>query len=594
MCRDQQQEACSGTPMALSEETSVSELSAAEAWAETFFRLQSDSAREDALLQLVRMVRERPLLENDNTEKSCNKVKDKEIKDEGVSNLAGDSSGSNKVNKSNVNLRLAAIAEDLRRAFGGDDSEYHVGMLASGSSSGAGGLGGSSRGGKGLRERLPSRVPMVDFLDTRIVPSAICRDILWYLDLRSLARASCVSKYWRRRCCKPSVDWIWQSEFQRLHANSSFIRNLEMHGKTWRGLCLIQEQSRCGWIQGNVRKREYTGHKDRVRHVRIRQDTVVSASWDRTLRMVDLSEERDLGEDQGPAPTKQIASHGGSVFGVWFDGRVAVTCSEDSTIKIWYVHKENEKKELVGHSSPVYRVAMVSSEILISCSKDFVGVWHWPSATLSKKLVGHRHDVHRIQVSDSLIVTGSYDSTVRVWNYPSLDLAWASERVHKAGVSCLHFEGDILATGSARGEVFIWELATGLLLHSFSSEYHNGKTISCIMVSGHRVVSTSNLDHRFNDGLVRVWDASAGTMIAGFQEPFHINSLKTDFGFIFCACSDGVMRIRKLSDSFEIIKEFEHGTSALYDVDVQGPKAVTCGLDGKVVVWSIEGIDTSW
>ncbi|GBG32719.1 F-box/WD repeat-containing protein 7 [Hondaea fermentalgiana] len=482
-------------------------------------------------------------------------------------------------------MRLDSILQSLRREALGLRSDNGGGQdLAK--------LDSATGNGHTLRARAPSTVPTVDFLDSRTMPNALRRIILCFLDLRALARASCVSTDWRKLVCRPSADWIWHQEFKRLHGSSTFMRNLEMYGKTWRGLCLLQEQSKLGWRNGTVEKREFSGHKDRVRHVRIRQDTVVSASWDRTLRMIDLSEEKNLDEAQQPSVLKKVASHGGSVFGVWFDGRVAVTCSEDCTIKIWYVHEDNKKMELRGHTTPVYRVVMMSSEVLVSCAKDFVGVWHWPSCTLSKRLVGHRHDVHRIQVSDSLIVTGSYDTTVRVWLYPSLIVAWASDRVHTGGVSSLHFMGDILATGSARGEIFIWELSTGILKHKIESSYHDDKTISCIMVSGKRVITSSNLDNRSNYGYVCIWDAVMGTLVNRFQEPFYINALRTDFGFIFCACSDGVMRIRNPTDDFEVLSEFRHGMSNLYDVDVQGQHAVTCGLDGKVVVWTVKGVDT--
>jgi len=433
----------------------------------------------------------------------------------------------------------------------------------------------------------------IDFLDSRIVPSPICRHILEFCDLKSLGRASCVSRYWRRRLYKTNADWIWKAEFKRLHMDSTFLQNLEMDGKTWRVLCQTQELSRLGWMKGDVEKAEFTGHRDRVRHVRIRQDTVVSASWDQTLRMIDVGEEiaNEGRNNSSTKISKEVALHGGSVFGVWFDGQIAVTCSEDSTIKIWFVHRENEKKKLVGHSHPVYRVAMISSETLVSCSRDFVGVWHWPSETLSRRLVGHTHDVHRIQVCGNRIVTGSYDSTVRVWSYPSCEVMWASPRVHKSGVSCLHFHNGLLATGSAKGEVFFWELDTGNALSRSEGHEHYSKTVSCIMVSDDKVFSMSNLSNLVNDGVLCIWDALTGVLIQRIHESFHTNAVTKDFGMMFCACSDGILRIRNPErEDLRIVTELVHGSMPLYDVDVQGHRAVTCGLDKTVVVWTLKGI----
>ncbi|CAK9038615.1 F-box/WD repeat-containing protein 11 (F-box and WD repeats protein beta-TrCP2) (F-box/WD repeat-containing protein 1B) (Homologous to Slimb protein) (HOS) [Durusdinium trenchii] len=421
------------------------------------------------------------------------------------------------------------------------------------------------------------------------------------LDLHTLARACCVATHWRDGCCKLKNDWIWQAEFNRVFTDSTFLENAEQTGTTWRSLCYLQGRSRVGWLHGQVSRQQYQGHKDRVRHVRIRQDTVVSASWDHTLRVLNLEDETSQQVDdpqdaqqqqQDASATKQVVLHGGSVFGVVFDGRVAVTCSEDTTIKVWHVHQENRKTELIGHEKPVYRVAMISSEVLISCSRDFVGVWHWPSGTLQKQLFGHTHDVHRIQVSDSLIVTGSYDCTVRVWEYPSLNELWSSTSCHEKGLSSLHFEGNVLATGSGAGQVFVWDLAERGLKYEFDSSQHCEQTISCILVAGYRAFSTSSIGHLQHDGVVCIWDVRRGRLLQRLQESFFINALKKDFGFIFCACSDGYMRIRDPEgDQFDILREFQHGDRALYDVDVQGPRAVTCGLDTMVVVWTVDGVN---
>jgi len=432
----------------------------------------------------------------------------------------------------------------------------------------------------GSRPRARSSEPQVDFLN--LLPRVVCTAVLRFLDMGSLARASRVSKRWLRRCSSPSVDDLWKDEFLRLHPDSTFLHNLRMwRNYNWRGLCQLQGKSRNGWVNKPVESRRFLGHRDRVRHVRLRRDMIVSSSWDRTLRAVNLS------DDSEGELSKQVGSHSGSVYGVAFDGDIAVACSEDPVVKIWSVVKENCIAELVGHESAVYRVAMISSEILVSCSSDFVGVWHWPSSTLLHKLLGHTHDVHRIQVNDNMIVTGSYDCTVRVWGYPSCNTLWVSPACHKSGVSCLHFQNGILATGSAKGEVYVWDLETGARRHSFDPDHHNESTISCIMVSGKRVISTSYLSLRDNAGIICVWDAVEGQLLAKLVEPFHVNALKKDLGLLFCACSDGVLRVRQENRNDLLIRrELKHGDQALYDVDVQGSRAVTCGLDRAVVLWT--------
>lgn len=154
--------------------------------------------------------------------------------------------------------------------------------------------------------------------------------------------------------------------------------------------------------------------------------------------------------------TEEGIVHRGSVFGVFFDGIIAGTCSEDHTIQLWHIQEKKTVAVLEGHqgmhivlilsvsqskmTGPVYRVEQIDSEkeILVSCALDFIGVWHWPSATLLHKLTGHKHDVHRLKVNMNYIVTGSYDETIRVWEYPSCEFLWTSPPIHQGGVSCLH------------------------------------------------------------------------------------------------------------------------------------------------------------
>jgi len=437
-------------------------------------------------------------------------------------------------------------------------------------------------------ERLQDVEEPVDFVER--LPGPLCMHIFRLLDVNGLASSSMVSTRWLERLYSHGMDEIWKGEFMRLHANSSYKLTQNLVDIRWRTLCQIQGKSKQSWIHTiQPLKESFSGHKDRVRHVRIRNNTIVSASWDKSLRVIRL----DSDEISNETPcskglySKQVASHGGSVFGVWFDGEVAVTCSEDSTIKIWHILKERCIAELFGHESAVFRVAMISREVLVSCARDFVGVWHWPSQRLVHKLCGHTHDVHRIQVLDSLIVTGSYDCTIRVWKYPSCESSWASQPCHKGGLSCLHVDSNILATGSAKGQVFIWDLESGLKRFQFAG-HHNESTVSCILVSGKRVFSTSIFTLRKFDGIVCIWDAIEGTLLNKVTAPYYINGIKQDFGLLFCACSDGYLRIHDVDrNDFVAYKEHCHGRGALYDVDVQGPRAVTCGLDKNVVVWSV-------
>lgn len=149
--------------------------------------------------------------------------------------------------------------------------------------------------------------------------------------------------------------------FSRCYTESSLLKNPQTTlTHSWKELCDIQGRSRLGWLHLPIKRYAYTGHKDRVRFAQICGKVIVSSSWDRSLRMIRLDTEA---KDR---QSKHVASHSGSVFGLWFNGSVAVTCSEDSTISIWNVLNESTcVAKLIGHFSAVYRVVMITKEILI-------------------------------------------------------------------------------------------------------------------------------------------------------------------------------------------------------------------------------------
>ena len=341
----------------------------------------------------------------------------------------------------------------------------------------------------------------LDFISK--LPSSLSIRTVELLDGTSLLHGSCVCRFWKQTMYNDSVDHVWQREFISTWPSSTLSLNVEGSRlnwrETWHRSLLCREQ----WLHGQIGKTEYHGHTDRVRHVRVRGKRFVSASWDGTLRFGDCETAR-VGES---GSTKRLAEHSGSIFGVWFDGTVVATCSEDHTIKIWHLDWEKCITELKGHEGPVYRLELINSEILVSCSYDFIGVWHWPSAELLHKLIGHKHDVHRLKVCNDYIVSGSYDETIRVWSYPSCTLQWNSPPVHRGGVSCLHLSGNVVASGSAKGEIHLFNLANGKMLFR-DTERHHGALVTSIWVEVKRnmFITSSIISFRESGGYLCIWE----------------------------------------------------------------------------------------
>uniref|UniRef100_A0A7S3LNJ0 F-box domain-containing protein n=1 Tax=Aplanochytrium stocchinoi TaxID=215587 RepID=A0A7S3LNJ0_9STRA len=436
------------------------------------------------------------------------------------------------------------------------------------------------------------RIDFLKELDSNAVSKLMC-----FFDGSTIATCACVSLAWKDAAYNEDQDAIWQREFIRAWPSSTLNKNnVILRTLSYRKLWQTNLGSRRLWLShANCERAAFKGHLDRVRHVRVRGKHFVSGSWDGTLR-VGKCKNVGVGSEPGQdfkssvfsgtefaKETEEGSVHAGSVFGVYFDGLIAGTCSEDRTIKLWHVLEKRIVAELVGHQGPVYRLELIDpeKEILVSCSLDFIGVWHWPSATLLHKLTGHKHDVHRLKVSNDYIVTGSYDETIRVWEYPSCEFLWTSPPIHQGGVSCLHMCGIMVGSGSAKGEVHLWDLPSGKILFR-NTKSHIGALITAVWVCANenKFVSSSITSFQAGGGIICVWTIDSGECMQRIEENAYVNAFCYEFGLLFTAYSDGVIRIRDLYDEKnKVVREESLIKGQLYDVDVQGSYVVACGMN---------------
>lgn len=416
-----------------------------------------------------------------------------------------------------------------------------------------------------------------------------------FLDGFTLLTMLEVNKSWNSSLKHININKIWEREFRLWFPGSRFLKTSINWLNTW----FNQLKIRRIWLKlsnkdkSNINKWEFLGHNDRVRHVKIRGDKFVSASWDNTIRLGNV---KNLAHE-----TKLIVKHRKSVFGVWFDGNIVASCSEDFDISIYNIEL-NKIVQLKGHQRSVYRIEVLGS-ILISCGSDFIGVWNWKKNILLQKLKGHTKgfDVHRLQVCNQHIITGSYDGTVRIWNFKILTSTqvniksiWKSPNLHRGGVSALHVSGNLVGSGSAYGDIFIFDISKKKLIFRQSnnnSSNGNGeengirnenKIVTCVLIAEALglFVCSSIASFYSGNGHVCFWDIKTSTCVQVIKQNSYINSFTFKYGILFSAESDGSVRVRDLmNDTFPLIAQEKLSKGQLFDVDVQDEAMVACGLD---------------
>jgi small GTP-binding protein len=257
------------------------------------------------------------------------------------------------------------------------------------------------------------------------------------------------------------------------------------------------------------------GHTKHINHVAITPDgrLAVSGSGDSTVRVWEVATGRCIATLKG---------HTGGVVGAAItpDGRLAVSGSHDKTVRVWEVATGRCVATLEGHVA-VNGVAMAADGgLVISASLDgAMQVWEVATGRCVATLEGHRGAVWGVAITPDgrLAVSGSGDSTVRVWDIEtSRCVAILKGHTGMVWGVAITPDGRLAVSGSHDKTVRVWEVATGRCVATL--EGHTSTVFAvAITLDGQRVISGSG------DKTVRMWEVDTGRCVAKLER--HTNDV---------------------------------------------------------------------
>ena len=281
---------------------------------------------------------------------------------------------------------------------------------------------------------------------------------------------------------------------------------LQNERENWcRSLCPSLTQA------GGALLRTLSGHSDSVFDVTVSPDGqfIISASWDKTLKVWDLETGKEL---------RTLSGHSEFVHGVAVspDGQFIISASWDKTLKVWDLETGKELRTLSGHSEFVYSVTVSpDNQFIISTSGDkTLKVWELATGKELYTLVGHTKSVYCAAVSPDgqFIISASEDKSLKVWELLTgkelLVLCGHSEPVYSVTVSP---DNQFIISASGDKTLRVWQLATGKKLRTISG---NNITFSDVTMSpnGHSIISSSR------DKTLKVWDFLTGKELGSVIE----------------------------------------------------------------------------
>uniref|UniRef100_A0A673VK31 Apoptotic peptidase activating factor 1 n=1 Tax=Suricata suricatta TaxID=37032 RepID=A0A673VK31_SURSU len=150
------------------------------------------------------------------------------------------------------------------------------------------------------------------------------------------------------------------------------------------------------------------------------------------------------------------------------DGKTLISSSDDSSIQVWNWQSE-EYVFLQAHQETVKDFKLLKNSRLLSWSFDgTVKVWSIITGRIEKDFVCHQDTVLSCDITPDAtkFSSTSADKTAKIWSFELLS-PLHELRGHKGCVRCSAFSVDstLLATGDDNGEIRIWNVSNGELLH---------------------------------------------------------------------------------------------------------------------------------
>ena len=250
---------------------------------------------------------------------------------------------------------------------------------------------------------------------------------------------------------------------------------------------------------------------------------------------------------------------------------VVASCSADATVRIWELCSGSQLAVLRGHTADVHRM-QAGRCLVVSGSYDSTArVWDLPPVLDAEALSNARgcfgsgyadaaaaaepppaQAAARVRCNHaSAAAAAGAPGTASAPGAASASSLHTEARCvfggHPGGVSemCLcGNDASLLVTGGAEGEVFLWDVHTGVQLRQFGSRgelWHTAALVTALAVHEGLIVAAL-MAKEYTRGMLLVWEVATGMRLLCLSQAAHINEIRCEHSVAFCAYSDGYLR----------------------------------------------------
>ncbi|KAK2776969.1 SCF ubiquitin ligase complex subunit cdc4 [Emmonsiellopsis sp. PD_33] len=198
-----------------------------------------------------------------------------------------------------------------------------------------------------------------------------------------------------------------------------------------------------------------------------KQPLIITGSRDSNLRIWKLPQPGDpkyiqsTPDAENPYFVRALTGHGHSVRAIAAHGDTLVSGSYDCTVRVWKISTGEAVHRLQGHVLKVYSVVLDHKRNrCISGSMDnMVKVWSLETGAVLYNLEGHSSLVGLLDLQSDKLVSAAADSTLRIWD-PENGQCKATLSAHTGAITCFQHDFQKVISGSDR-TLKMWNARTG-------------------------------------------------------------------------------------------------------------------------------------